>query len=242
MKGVILKRFSDATVIDLTHETFVHWPAEAGFWLERSFRYFPKGTVHLAVVDPGVGTDRSVLFVVAEGHAFLAPDNGLLGGVINAVDATVFKVDKEQIDRLALDNVSATFHGRDILAPIAGEIASGNVAAQELGRKAQDYIPTLIDPPEMRGSELNGIVITSDNFGNLITNIEEKMLQPFKKPSVQAGGCTVPLCRTYADVSPGDLLALVNSLNVVEIACAEHSAAELLGLGRGAPVVIVEGI
>ncbi len=242
MKGVILDRFADATIIDLTHEAFVHWPAEAGFWLERSFRYFPTGTVHLAVVDPGVGTDRSVLFVVAEGHAFLAPDNGLLGGVINAVDATVFKVDKEQIARLALDNVSATFHGRDILAPIAGEIASGSVAAQELGREAQDFIPTLIDPPEMRGCELSGIVITSDHFGNLITNIEEKMLQPFKQPIVRAGGCSIPVCRTYADVSPGDLLALVNSLNVVEIARAEHSAAELLGLGRGAPVVIVEGI
>ena len=241
MKGVILDRFVDAKIIDLTHEAFVHWPAEAGFWLERSFRYFPIGTVHLAVVDPGVGTDRSVLLVAAEGHAFLAPDNGLLGGVIDAVEATVIKVDDEQITRLALDSVSATFHGRDIFAPIAGELASGNTPVETLGQVTQDFIPSLIEPPEMHGRELHGIVITADNFGNLITNIDKRMLTSFEQPMVRAGGHKIPLRRAYADVSPGDLLALVNSLNVVEIARAEQSAAELLGLGRGAPVIVVEG-
>ena len=122
MKGVILNRFAEAKIIDLTHEAYVHWPAEAGFWLERSFRYFPSGTLHLAVVDPGVGTDRSVLLVLGEGHAFLAPDNGLLAGVIDRVDATVIRVEENQLARLALESVSATFHGRDIFAPIAGEL------------------------------------------------------------------------------------------------------------------------
>ncbi len=241
MKGVILDRFADAKIIDLTHEAFVHWPAEAGFWLERSFRYFPTGTVHLAVVDPGVGTDRSVLLVLAEGHAFLAPDNGLLGGVIDAVEATVIRVEEEHIARLALDSVSATFHGRDIFAPITGEIAAGRTPPEELGKVTQDYIPSLIESPEMYARELHGIVITSDNFGNLITNVDRNMLEQFEQPVVRAGGHSIPLRRTYADVSPGDLLALVNSLHVVEIARAEQSAAELLGLGRGAPVVIVEG-
>lgn len=241
IKGVILNRFRDANIIDLTHEAFVHWPAEAGFWLERSFRYFPVGTLHLAVVDPGVGTDRSVLLVLGEGHAFLAPDNGLLGGVIDAIDATVIKVGEEQLTRLALHSVSATFHGRDIFAPIAGELASGNTPPEALGQVTQDYIPSLIDLPEMRGRELHGIVITSDNFGNLITNIDQSMLAPFKQPIVHTGGHEILLRRTYADVSPGDLLALINSLHVVEIARAEQSAAELLGIGRGAPVVIVEG-
>ena len=241
MKGVILDRFADAKIVDLTHEAFVHWPAEAGFWLERSFRYFPAGTVHLAVVDPGVGTDRSVLLAVAEGHAFLAPDNGLLGGVIDAVDATVIKVEDEQIARLALDSVSATFHGRDIFAPIAGEIAAGNASPQALGQVTKDYIPSLIEPPEMYARALHGTIITSDNFGNLITNVDQAMLEPFEQPIVRAGGREIPLRRTYADVSPGDLLALVNSLHVVEIARAEQSAVKLLGLGRGAPVVIVEG-
>lgn len=241
MKGVIVNRFPDAKIIDLTHEAYVHWPAEAGFWLERSFRYFPSGTVHLAVVDPGVGTDRSVLLVVREGHAFLAPDNGLLAGVIDGPEAVVFKVEEEKITQFALPSVSATFHGRDIFAPLTAALAAGDISPQKLGRPTQDYIPSLIDPPEMRGDELHGIVITSDNFGNLITNIDQQDLAPFKQPVVHAGGHNITLKRTYADVSPGDLLALVNSYGVVEIARAEQSAAELLGLGRSAPVVIVEG-
>lgn len=240
MKGVILNQFAEAKIIDLTHEAYVHWPAEAGFWLERSFRYFPSGTLHLAVVDPGVGTDRSVLLVVGEGHAFLAPDNGLLAGVIDRLDATVIRVEENQLARLALESVSATFHGRDIFAPIAGELAAGSTLPDELGQPTGDYIPSLIEPPNMFGGGLHGVVITSDNFGNLITNIDRDDLKPFKQPIVRAGGHDIPLRRTYADVSPGDLIALVNSLRVVEIARAEQSAAELLGLGRGAPVLIVE--
>lgn len=240
MKGVILSRYPQAKIVDLTHEAYVHWPAEAGFWLQRSFHYFPSGTVHLAVVDPGVGTDRSVLLVVGSGHVFLAPDNGLLADIIDAIDATVIRVGDDQIARLALDSVSATFHGRDIFAPLAAELASANSSPGSLGQPTNDYIPSLIDPPEMRAGELHGIVITSDNFGNLITNIDQRDLAPFKRPVVRAGGHDIAICRTYADVSPGDLLALVNSYRVVEIARAEQSAAELLGLGRGAPVVIAE--
>jgi len=241
MKGVILNRFSSAKIIDLTHEAYVHWPAEAGFWLERSFRYFPPGTVHLAVVDPGVGTERSVLLVVGEGHAFLAPDNGLLAGVIDAIEPTVIKVDDAAITRLALPTVSATFHGRDVFAPIAGALAAGAVSPGSLGEETDDFIPSLIEAPDMHGSELHGIVITSDNFGNLITNIDQKYLSRFRNPIVRAGGHEMTLRRTYADVAPGDLLALVNSLCVVEISRAEQSAAEMLGIGRGAPVVVVDG-
>jgi hypothetical protein len=241
MKGVVLDRYPDAKIVDLTHEAYVHWPAEAGFWLERSFRYFPVGTVHLAVVDPGVGTDRSVLLVVGAGHVFLAPDNGLLAGVIDAIDATVIKVEEHQIARFALESVSATFHGRDIFAPLAGELASGKLSPEALGSPTRDYIPPLIEPPEYRGGELHGVVITTDNFGNLFTNIDGPALAAFQRPMVRAGGHDIALRRTYADVSPGDLLALLNSYGVVEIARAEQSAAELLGLGRGAPVVVIEG-
>jgi S-adenosyl-L-methionine hydrolase (adenosine-forming) len=238
MKGVILNRFSDAKIIDLTHEAFVHWPAEAGFWLERSFRYFPNGTVHLAVVDPGVGTDRSVLLVMAEQHLFLAPDNGLLAGVIESCDATVIRVEEEKLAGISLQSISATFHGRDIFAPLAAALAAGQIAPTALGDPTDDFIPSLIEPPDMRGGELHGIVITSDNFGNLITNIDLSELASFKSPVVHAGGRDIPLLRTYADVAPGGLLALINSLQVVEIARSEQSAAELLGIGRGAPVLI----
>ncbi|MFP6780554.1 MAG: SAM-dependent chlorinase/fluorinase [Gammaproteobacteria bacterium] len=241
MKGVILNRFPEAKIIDLTHEAYVHWPAEAGFWLERSFRYFPTGTVHLAVVDPGVGTGRSVLLALADGQLFLAPDNGLLAGVIEATQASVIKIDDAKLVGIALQSVSATFHGRDIFAPLAGSLASGQVMPESLGEATLDFIPSLIEPPDMHGKNLHGIVITSDNFGNVITNIDQRDISPFNNPTIHAGGHEIPLLRTYGDVAPGELLALVNSLNVVEIACAEQSAAELLGIGRGSPIVVSEG-
>ncbi|MGE3772573.1 MAG: S-adenosyl-l-methionine hydroxide adenosyltransferase family protein [Gammaproteobacteria bacterium] len=240
MKGVMLRRLPGAQIVDLTHEAHVHWPAEAGFWLERSYHYFPAGTVHLAVVDPGVGTDRDVLIVVGDGHAFLAPDNGLLGDVVARVHGTVYRVDLSRLKSLGIDRLSATFHGRDLFAPLAAELAARRVAPASLGAPTQDYVPSLIERPERRGGELHGMVITTDHFGNLITNIEAAELTKFRRPEVRAAGHRVPFGRTYGDVSPGELVALVNSFDVLEIAAAEQNAAALLGLGRGGPVLVVE--
>lgn len=240
MKGVMLKRLPGAQIVDLTHEAHVHWPAEAGFWLERSYQYFPAGTVHLAVVDPGVGTDREVLLVVGDGHAFLAPDNGLLGDVVARVRGSVYRIEQARLRSLGIDHLSATFHGRDLFAPLAAELAAGRVTPSALGAPTRDYVPSLIEPPERRGSELHGVVITTDHFGNLITNIESAELAAFHRPEVRAAGHRIPLGRTYGDVAPGELLALVNSFDVLEIAAAEQNAAQLLGLGRGGPVLVVE--
>ena len=241
MKGVILRRLPAAKVIDLTHEAHVHWPAEAGFWLERSYRYFPEGTVHLAVVDPGVGTDRSVLLAVGDQLAFLAPYNGLLGGVIERTGARVFRVQHERLRPFGIDRLSATFHGRDLFAPLAAELAAGRVRPVDIGEPTNDFVPALIEPPMRRGSEIRGLVITTDHFGNLITNLDEAQLpddQPFR---VRVAGRLVPFHRTYGEVPPGTLLALVNSFGVLEIAAAEQNAAALLGMGRGAPVVVEIG-
>ncbi|MBI2800383.1 MAG: SAM-dependent chlorinase/fluorinase [Gammaproteobacteria bacterium] len=240
MKGVMIARFPNARIIDLTHEVYVHWPAEAGFWLERSYHYFPAGTVHLAVVDPGVGTARSVLMVVGRGHLFLAPDNGLLAGVVDRIEGTAIGVDHARLVGLGIDRLSATFHGRDLFAPLAAELAAGRARPNALGAPTADYIPSLIEAPERRGNELHGVVITTDHFGNLITNIEGAELARFKRPVVRAAGHEIGLYRTYADVAPGSLLALVNSFDVLEVACAETNAAEMLGLGRGGPVSIIE--
>src|SRR5580698_1071231 len=134
MKGSILTRFPSARLIDLTHEIVVHWPAEAGFWLARSFEYFPPGTVHVAVVDPGVGTARDIVAVMARGHVFLAPDNGLLAPIVGRhPDAKVVRLGASQLARLGISRPSATFHGRDIFAPIAAEIAAGRCAPESLG-------------------------------------------------------------------------------------------------------------
>jgi len=240
MKGRILTRLPRAQIIDVTHEVPVYWPAEAGFWLARAYEYFPPGTVHIAVVDPGVGTSRDIIAVQAGGHVFLAPDNGLLAPIITrAKEASVRRLDvPAALARLELATPSATFHGRDIFAPVAAEIAAGRLAVDELGPLTSDVVPSWVDEPTVSTEQVAGVVITIDHFGNLITNIEAGMIQRFAHPIVRTGGHSFPLRRTYGDVRPGDFLALINSFGVIELARAEQSAAEGLGLGRGAPVTV----
>jgi S-adenosyl-L-methionine hydrolase (adenosine-forming) len=239
IKGIILTRFPQARLIDLTHEIVVHWPAEAGFWLARAYHYFPPGTVHMAVVDPGVGTARSILAVAAGGHYFLAPDNGLLAPVVGrADDVRMVCVGAAELARLHVPRPSATFHGRDIFAPLAAELAAGRVLLEALGTPVESLVPAWVDEPQVDSRSVNGVVITIDHFGNLITNIDAPLIERFRLPLVHAGNHAFPLLRTYGDARPGEYLALLNSFGVVEIARAENSAAEGLGLSRGAPVVV----
>ena len=240
MKGRVLAHLPSARIIDVTHEVPVYWPAEAGFWLARAYPYFPSGSVHVAVVDPGVGTARDIIVVAAAGHAFLAPDNGLLAPVVARSDsAAVYRLDTQKaIARFKLPAPSATFHGRDLFAPIGAELAAGRVTPAELGSKTTDIVPSWVDEPAVSAEQVAGVIITIDHFGNLITNIDAELIRAFPAPVVRTGGHTLPLRRTYGDVRPGEFLALVNSFGVIEIARAEQSAAEALGLGRGAPVTI----
>jgi S-adenosyl-L-methionine hydrolase (adenosine-forming) len=239
IKGVILTRFPEARLIDLTHEIVVHWPAEAGFWLARAFGYFPSGTVHVAVVDPGVGTSRNIIAVSAGGHFFLAPDNGLLAPVIaRARDVLIVRLGAAPLAHLGVHRPSATFHGRDILAPVAAELAAGRCRLEELGEVVTGVVPSWVEDPTVETRSVAGVVITIDHFGNLITNIDATLIERFRLPLVHAGNHAFPLLRTYGDTRPGEYLALVNSFGVIEIARAENSAAEGLGLSRGAPVVI----
>jgi S-adenosylmethionine hydrolase len=242
VKGRILSRFPEAKIVDLTHEIVVHWPAEAGFWLARSFEYFPAGTVHVAVVDPGVGTSRDIIAVTAQEHVFLAPDNGLLAPIVTRYpDAAIVTLDPQKLARFGIHRPSATFHGRDIFAPIAAELAAGRCVPADLGPRAQQIVPAWVDEPAVDSTGISGVVITIDNFGNLISNIDASLLSRFRQALVQAGAHSFPLLRTYGDAKPGDYLALVNSFGVLEIARAEQSAAEGLGLSRGAPIVVREG-
>ena len=240
MKGVILTRLPTARIIDVTHEVPVYWPAEAGFWLARSFAYFPKGSVHVAVVDPGVGTSRDIIAVLADGHAFLAPDNGLLAPIVaRANKPAIHRLEPAGARaRFQLPTPSATFHGRDIFAPIAAELAAGRAQVQDVGPAISDIVPAWVDDPTVGPDQVAGIIITIDHFGNLITNIDAGLIQRYGHPIVRTGGHSFPLRRTYGDVRPGEFLALINSFGVVEIARAEQSAAEALGLGRGAPVTV----
>jgi S-adenosylmethionine hydrolase len=240
MKGRLVAGFPDVRIIDLTHEIPAHWPAEAGFWLARSFRYFPVGTVHVAVVDPGVGSDRSIAAVEVEGHLFLAPDNGLLGPVVESAPRSVARhVAATLLARLGIYAPSATFHGRDILAPLAAAVAAGRLQPAELGEVTTELVPGWIEEPTATGGQVSGTVITIDHFGNLLTNIAARHLEALAHPVVRVAGRELALRRTYSDVRPGEYLGLINSFGVLEVARAERSAAEGLGLARGAPVTVV---
>jgi S-adenosylmethionine hydrolase len=239
VKGAVLTRFAQARLIDLTHEISPHRPAEAGFWLARAYRYFPGGTVHVAVVDPGVGTARAILAVRASGHLFLAPDNGLLAPVVaRAQPECVVRVDTAALARLGVEHASATFHGRDIFAPLAAELACGRIEPEALGAPLQVIVPGEIPEPEVGARELRGNIVTIDHFGNLITNIDAALLKRFSSFEVEAGGRTFASHRTYADAPAGEYLVLVNSFEVLEIARTQGSAAAGLSLSRGAPVVV----
>lgn len=248
MKGVLWTRHPQAKIVDVSHEVAVHWPVEAGFWLARSFTYFPAGTVHVAVVDPGVGTERDILILAREGQLFMAPDNGLLASLLpDANEAAqpgvqIRRVSDACLAKLGIVAVSATFHGRDIFAPIAAELAAGKLTFAEVGPvvESADMVPSLSDEVCQRGPELEGVVVTADHFGNVITNIDGERLHGFRTPVVAIAGREVAIHRTYGNVVPGELLALINSFGVVEIARAEGSAESLLGVARGAKIRIRE--
>lgn len=241
MKGCILARCRSATIVDLTHGISPHWPPEAGFWLARSYRYFSPGTVHVAVVDPGVGTQRTIVCMAADGHIFLAPDNGLLAPIASrAPGAKIWRLDLARLAHLGLDAPSSTFHGRDIFAPVAAELACGHILPGDLGEEVGTLTPSPVSDPTVGDKSVSGIVITVDHFGNLITNIDSSLLKKFQRPVVRLGGREFALSRTYGDRPPGEYLALINSFDVVEIARAERNAAADLGLGRGTPVEVSE--
>ena len=243
MKGRILLRHPSARIVDLTHEVMAHWPAEAGFWLARAYRWFPAGTVHVAVVDPGVGTARDIVLVESRGHLLLAPDNGLLEPVVRADGASrAWRLEPAGLARCGVGRASATFHGRDIFAPVAAELAAGRVKPVELGAPVTSLVPGWVDEPTLGDGRIAGRVITIDHFGNLLTDIDVSLLEGFREPRVHAGGIILPVRRTYGDCTPGSTLALINSFGVLEIAIAEGRAADVLGLSRGAPVVVIDGI
>jgi S-adenosyl-L-methionine hydrolase (adenosine-forming) len=244
MKGRILARFASARIVDLTHAVPAQRPLEAGFWLSRCFEYFPQGTVHVAVVDPGVGTARAILCTVAAGHALLAPDNGLLDAIAARYpQAETVSLAAARLAALGVERVSATFHGRDIFAPVAAELASGGVAPERLGdpRLARRVGTAPVGSPTNPRSgqpPLAGSVVTVDHFGNLITDIERSALEGLGPVEVGIAGCLLPLKTTYGEAQSGELLALINSFDVLEIARRDGSAQAALGVGRGTPVSV----
>ena len=239
MKGVILGNFSQAQIVDLTHGIGAQDVAQGAFWLERSFRWFPPGTVHVAVVDPGVGTERAPLAVRAAQHVFVGPDNGLLAGII----AREQEVEVRAIDpaKLGLVPPSATFHGRDVFAPVAAWLSAQRWAFEEVGPVATPAVKPVLAEPERHGAELRGTVVCADRFGNLITNLDAHLLGDFTRPEVEIAGIVRPLVRTYADGRESDYVAVINAFGSVELALRNGSAQQTLGAGRGTAAVARSG-
>ena len=239
MQGVILSRFAAASIIDLAHDIPAHWPPEAGFWIERSYQYFPDGSIHIAIVDPGVGTEREIVIAEYDGHVFMAPDNGLLAPILEKSDV-VYQLQNDKLQPLGLSKPSATFHGRDIFAPVAAEMAAGRIRASDVGTVTRQWTPGWIDEPMVQPGRVSGVIVSVDAFGNLISNIDAGMIKIFDNPIAHLAGHDFELKSTYGRVEPGAYLALVNSFGVLEIARAEGNAAEGLGSERGAPITVVE--
>ena len=242
MRGVILSRNADAQVIDLAHDIPPQWPPEAGFWISRSYRYFPRGSIHLGIVDPGVGTERDILVLECDGHIFMAPDNGLLAELLDRHSgAVVRQLDLAALAALNLSKPSDTFHGRDIFAPVAAALASDQLSIGDVGPVVETWTPGWLDEPETTPGKIVGCIITIDAFGNLISNIDATLVADFQEPVAQIAGRQITMLSTYGRAQPGDLLALINSFGVIEIARAEGNAAARLGLERGAPLQITDG-
>ena len=238
MKGVLLALNPALTIVDVSHEIRPQQVLEAGFTLACAFPAFPAGTIHVLVVDPGVGTSRRLLLARTEHHFFLAPDNGALGLVFEEEPA------REVIGITAAHHfrnpASPTFHGRDILAPVAARLALGTAPAH-FGEPVADWVPSPAPPPgPPEGGRLRLQVLAVDRFGNVILNLKERFLAAARQPSapgpfsLEIGGRRIHrLLRAYGESEDAEPFALFNSCGYLEVALRGGSAAALLGSAAG---------
>jgi len=239
MKGVLLSKGPKLRLVDLTHGVPPQNVRVGAWFLAHAIAFFPAGTVHLAVVDPGVGSGRRLLVAEDRGHAFLAPDNGLLGPVLSG-KARVYELDPE---RYARPGGSRTFHGRDILAPAAAAVALGLAPAKCGSAETEPEVALAFPRPrEVAPGRIECEVLLADRYGNLILSARpEDLGGRAGMPGswvAEAAGRTIPVRSVYAEAAPGELLALVDSYGALEIAVREGSAAARLGLRIGDTVVL----
>lgn len=236
MKGVILGIAPQARLVDITHEVRSYDVLEASFILDTAFRYFPAGTVHVVVVDPGVGSARRPLAVAAQGHLFVAPDNGVLSYVLHpetpAPPPATHWINNQS---LFLDPVSRTFHGRDVFAPVAAHLARG-VPIESVGPRVVDFVRHPRPQLRRQGGKLVGTVLRVDKFGNITTNLRRQHLGNGRFAIRVAGRTIMRLCSTFSEGETGELFAVEGSAGYIEIALKEGSAVERLAVERGAEI------
>ena len=236
MKGVILGIAPGARLIDVTHEVAPHDVLEAALALEAAAPFFSEGTVHLAVVDPGVGSARRGLVVSTGGHWFVGPDNGVFTPFLD--DARGWRAIELTAPWCRAEVVSPTFHGRDVFAPAAAHLARG-VSLERFGPDVRDPV-RLPWPGASREADLvRGEVVHVDRFGNLTTSLRAEDVS--SGDVAEIAGRELAIVGTYSELAPGGLGAVIGSAGRLEIAAREGRAAALLSLGRGAAVVVRRG-
>jgi hypothetical protein len=238
MKGAILSINETAQIVDITHEISPQQINSAGFTLRACYRNFPKKTIFVAVVDPGVGSNRRAILVETAGYYFIAPDNGLLGFIYN--EEKNFKVCELTNEKFFAETVSRTFHGRDIFAPIAAHLSKG-VSPAEFGAEIKDYIRLKTAAPVVISErEIEGEIVHVDRFGNLITNLRLFDL-PEDGFTLEIGGKTINKLQTFfAEGGKGELFMILGSAGFLEIAAFRDSAANLLRAKIGQKILVTQ--
>jgi S-adenosylmethionine hydrolase len=239
MKGVMIGICPDITLVDITHDITPHDVVEGALQLAAAYRYFPSGTIFLAVVDPGVGSARRGLAAEAGDYRFVAPDNGLLTAVLR--DAPPKRVVELTERRYARPTVSRTFEGRDRFAPAAAWLAKG-IQLSALGRAVTSFQQLDLPHPTTAEAGLTGIVVHVDRFGNLVTNIDRRTFEAFAgtRPVTMtvSGHAVARVVATYADIRPEEICGLFGSTDHLEFAANGGSAAAAMGVTRCAVVEV----
>lgn len=239
MKGVILRIYPESRLVDITHQITPQDVLEASLVLEGGYRFFPAGTVHLVVVDPSVGGHRRPILIAGNQHYFVGPDNGTFTRVLDSdPEAVVIEIRES---RFLLPNISDTFHGRDIFAPVAAYLARG-VAPEEFGPRLSDPRRLQVPIPRIWGDQIRGEVIHIDSFGNIISNISrEQFTQAVgdRRFRILINGKVIDrIHRTYEEQDIGRTLALFGSSDLLEIAIAEGRAERRIGAGKGDTILV----
>jgi S-adenosyl-L-methionine hydrolase (adenosine-forming) len=243
MKGVILGIQPAAQLIDISHGVQPYDIADGAFTIAQAYRYFPKKTIHVVVVDPGVGSARRPLLAEVAGQYFVAPDNGALSMVFAREPAV--RVRHITNERYFLHPVSRTFHGRDVFSPVAGHLAAG-VSPAQFGMPIKDYIRASFDEPKKSATPTHtgthawtGTILKSDHFGNLATNFHVDQFPSIRTHTfaLKVGLQVITrLALTFSECEAGELFVVVGSSGYLEVAASQGSAAQALGCGAGSPV------
>jgi len=236
MKGVIAQISPATRVVDISHQVTPYDVGEAAFLVSETWPCYPKGTIHVVVVDPGVGSTRRPLLIEAGGQFFVGPDNGVFSMLYAAVK---HKVRILSNPKMMLRTISRTFHGRDVFAPAAAHLAKGVKPAQ-FGAAIKGYLHLPLAVPEQLATHCwRGSVLKADRFGNLITNFSEKDFEDLKTRPFELRTAQETIRRlalNYSETQPGELFVIVGSSGYLEIAANQASAAEKLGYSAGSPV------